>query len=423
MHPDGRTGTRIERLAPVTRPQNERATRVLIVSGEIGQGHEAVARAVHATVTRDRPDCDIRVAEAFARMGHGSGPVFRWLFEFAVQWTPLLQEAWYAAVTHSRLVRWFYREVMGAWVARALEADLAGEPTDVVVSTHQLATAGLAWLRRRGRLDARIVAAICDFAPHAYWTYPGVDEYLVLDDLAREPTRRMDPGAEVTVRSPLVGAPFRPVGDDAARAARRELELPEEALVVVVTAGSLGLGGVAGAVRAALAADPRCHVVALCGRDERARTRLRALRSRTGAGARLRVPGWVDDVPTLLAAADVVVNNSGGATAQEALACGRTLVIHQPLPGHGRDSARLLGDAGLARTCRRPRALTALLRRWIADPAALAAAHARAARWSERHARVDLAAVLGIPAPAPAARPAPTGGDDELPPRLVGSLR
>ena len=195
----------------MTRPQNDHATRVLIVSGEIGQGHEAVARAVQTTVTRDRPDCDIRVAEAFARMGHGSGPVFRWLFEFAVQWTPLLQEAWYAAVTHSRLVRWFYREVMGAWVARALQEDLAGEPTDVVVSTHQLATAGLAWLRRRDLLDARIVAAVCDFAPHAYWTYPGVDEYLVLDDLAREPTRAMDPGAGVTVRSPLVGAPFGPV--------------------------------------------------------------------------------------------------------------------------------------------------------------------------------------------------------------------
>ena len=74
-------------------------------------------------------------------------------------------------------------------MARALAADLAAGPTDVVVSTHQLATAGLAWLRRRGRLEARVVAAICDFAPHAYWTYPGVDEYLVLSDLAAAPTR------------------------------------------------------------------------------------------------------------------------------------------------------------------------------------------------------------------------------------------
>jgi hypothetical protein len=148
------------------------------------------------------------------------------------------------------------------------------------------------------------------------------------------------------------------------------------------------------------------------------------------AGAeRLHVPDWVDDVPTLLAAADVVVNNSGGATAQEALACGRTLVIYQPLPGHGRDSARLLSAAGLARTCRRPRDLTALLRSWIVDPAALSAAHARAARWSQDHARVDLAAVLGLPAaaPEPAQPAAPTepsrDGDDEIPPRLVGSLR
>jgi UDP-N-acetylglucosamine:LPS N-acetylglucosamine transferase len=388
----------------VTGPPTDRAARLLIVSGEIGEGHAAVARAVATIVARDRPDCDIRLAEAFARMGHGSGPVFRWLFEFAVQWTPVLQEAWYAAVTHLRPVRWFYREVMGAWVARALAADLEGPHArlaadgapDVVVSTHQLATAGLAWLRRRGRLEARVVAAICDFAPHAYWTYPGVDEYLVLDDLAAAPTRVMDPGAGVTVRSALVGAPFTPVPDEEARVARERLGLPTDALVVVVTAGSLGLGGVAGAVRAALAADPRCHVVALCGRDERARRRLRDLQDRVGS-ARLRVPGWVDDVPTLLAAADVVVNNSGGATAQEALACGRTLVLYQPLPGHGRDSARLLGRAGLARTCRRPRDLTRLLRGWLADPADLRAAHARAAAWSRRQAGVDLAAVLKLP--------------------------
>ena len=77
-------------------------------------------------------------------------------------------------------------------------------------------------------------------------------------------------------------------------------------------------------------------------------------------------------------------------------------MIYQPLPGHGRDSAGLLAAAGLARTCRRPRALTALLRSWIADPAALSAAHARAARWSAAHAGIDLAAVLGLPAPAAA---------------------
>ena len=95
----------------------------------------------------------------------------------------------------------------------------------------------------------------------------------------------------MTVRSALVGAPFRPVPDDEARAAREHLDLPADALVVVVTAGSLGLGGVAGAVRAALAADPRCHVVAVCGHDERARGRLRALQQKGGlraaAGPRL----------------------------------------------------------------------------------------------------------------------------------------
>ena len=52
----------------------------------------------------------------------------------------------------------------------------------------------------------------------------------------------MDPGAAMTVLSPLVGAPVAPVGDDTARAARRALDLPDDALVVVVTVGSPGPG-------------------------------------------------------------------------------------------------------------------------------------------------------------------------------------
>ena len=144
-------------------------------------------------------------------------------------------------------------------------------------------------------------------------------------------------------------------------------------------------------VTAALAADQRCVVVALCGRNDRARRRLEGL-ARTAP--RLRVLGWVEDTAGLTAAVDVVVNNAGGVTAQEALARGRALVMFRPLAGHGRDSALALARAGVAERCRNHRELTHLLRAYARDPARLDAAQRRAARYAGRHGLDDLAATL-----------------------------
>ena len=87
---------------------------------------------------------------------------------------------------------------------------------------------------------------------------------------------------------------------------------------------------------------------------------------------RLRVLGWVDDVPTLLRAADVVVTNAGGATSLEALATQTPVVMFQPIAAHGRANAEYMARAGLADLCASPGELTALVRLLRDDPAELA---------------------------------------------------
>lgn len=53
---------------------------------------------------------------------------------------------------------------------------------------------------------------------------------------------------------------------------------------------------------------------------------------------------WRDDLPVLFRAADVLVDNAGGATCAEAFAGGLPVVAHRPLPGHGRAGMRALVD-------------------------------------------------------------------------------
>jgi UDP-N-acetylglucosamine:LPS N-acetylglucosamine transferase len=237
------------------------------------------------------------------------------------------------------------------------------------------------------------VAVLSDFAPHAFWLYPGVDEYLVAHGSGRRRVREQSRGHAPRPRVTVAGPPVLPGFDPATPRRPRALgvQVPDDALVVLVSCGSMGLGALGAAVRAALAAGPRCHVVAVCGRNDALRSALTARRH-----DRLHVVGWVADMASLVAAADVVINNAGGLTAAEAITAGRALVMFRPLPGHGRDSAAALRRAGLAVVHTRARALTRQLARWARDPLHLHVQQARAARFASAH-RFEQAveAVLG----------------------------
>jgi UDP-N-acetylglucosamine:LPS N-acetylglucosamine transferase len=81
--------------------------------------------------------------------------------------------------------------------------------------------------------------------------------------------------------------------------------------------------------------------------------------------------GWVDDMPALMRACDVVVQNAGGLSTLEALASGLPVITYRCLPGHGRANARVLDEIGLVPSVADPTALAQALR--TAPPAGLPA--------------------------------------------------
>jgi UDP-N-acetylglucosamine:LPS N-acetylglucosamine transferase len=61
------------------------------------------------------------------------------------------------------------------------------------------------------------------------------------------------------------------------------------------------------------------------------------------------VVGWTDDMPSLMAACDALVENAGGLTAFEAMRAGLPVITYEPIPGHGRENAEAMSSAGVAR--------------------------------------------------------------------------
>ena len=72
--------------------------------------------------------------------------------------------------------------------------------------------------------------------------------------------------------------------------------------------------------------------------------------------------GWIDDIPRVLEAVDVVVQNSGGMTSLETRAAALPMLTYRCIAGHGEANAAALEEAGLAQWARDAAQLHQLLK-------------------------------------------------------------
>lgn len=311
------------------------ATRVMVISGSVGAGHdgaadELVSRLAKVGIVADRRDYLDALPRPFRyilrdgyRLSVGYWPAFfDWLF------ANLERTGWVRGVA--------------LWLCRVAQRDVlrwVGDH-DVVVSTYMLSSQTLGQLKEAGRINATLVTFLTDPAVHRTWIHPAVDHHVTVT----EATARM---GEQVYQMPmravggLVSAGFAEPVDPARRQAlRAELGLSPDGLVVLLATGSLGMGDVPNVVRS-ITSSGIGEVVVLCGRNDRLR---KQLATQPGVVAL----GWRDDVPELMAAADVLVHNAGGLSLTEALTAGLPAVTYRPIPGHGLANSQVLADAGLA---------------------------------------------------------------------------
>jgi UDP-N-acetylglucosamine:LPS N-acetylglucosamine transferase len=360
---------------------------VLLLSASVGEGHVAAARAVAARMRRLWPDAQVREVEDTGRGHARRDRLLRTSYAMTMRLAPHLYGLGYdMLVRHPRTAELF-KKVTAAVLGRALAPLVAAERPDLVVSTYPMISGGLAWLRRHGRLPARSVALVTDVAVHPYWVWSDVDETWTLLPASRDQARAIVPAAEVRVAPPPVDPRFHP-GDK--QAARAGLGLRPDGLVVLVTGGSLGFGGLDRLAAAVLAAGDDVQAVVLCGRNARLRTRLLSLRL---PASRLVVRGWTDRIAEQITAADVVLTTAGGMIATESLAVGRPVLFADPVPGHGRAGAEMTAAAGLALVCPAPADVTRAVRRFREDPQELAQLSRRAAEFGDRDLDAELVAL------------------------------
>jgi UDP-glucose 4-epimerase len=336
--------------------EEARPPRVLVLTADIGEGHDLPARIIKADLEEEVPGAEVEIENGLEAMGKISATVLRSGSKVIFRWMPWMFDVQYWLITRFAPTRWLFHH-LGYWFSgRGLLRAIDAYDPDVVISTYPGVTAVLGMLRENRRLGVPVQSAITDLAGLRYWTHPGVDlHYVTHPESIEEVERLVGPGTVEWVRPPISREFLMP---RTRRDAREALDVPAHARMVLVSGGGWGIGDLEGAINTALS-DGDTLVVCITGRNEAAREKLE---QQFGDNEHVRVLGFTEQMSDWMAAADAMIHATAGLTVLEAHIRGCPVVSYGFSAGHLRANNAAFERFGLAEVARSEHELESVLR-------------------------------------------------------------
>ena len=349
------------------------SARVTILMSDTGGGHRAVAEALRSEILTLRPSLLVELVDGLVR--YAPYPLNRlpeWYAPIIAHGKGLWRRGY--ALSDGRRRARAINHAVRPYVRVAVRRLLQAHPAEVLVSTHPLLV-GLV-LDELGEGCPEFVTVVSDLASaHAWWFDRRAARTLVPTCAVRARALACGlPPERVRVCGLPVAADFRSSSQDKLTS-RRKLGWKRSQFTALLLGGAEGMAPLRAIAMTLCASAMPMQLAVVCGRNERLRAKLAGMHWPFLA----HVYGFVENMPELMAAADVVVTKAGPSTVMEALNCGRPLLLSGAIPGQEEGNVRMVVEGGAGwltptpeRVLERLRALREDRRREL-DTAAVAA--------------------------------------------------
>jgi 1,2-diacylglycerol 3-beta-galactosyltransferase len=235
---------------------------------------------------------------------------------------------------------------------------------DIIVSVHPLVNFVTVRAIQQLRINVPFMTVVTDLVSvHFSWFAPGVDGYIVPTEEAKKLylKRGLDSKKVQVLGQPIDPKFARPVASK--QELREKFNLQPGLPAVLLVGGGDGAGGLRAAVRAISDARLPVQLMVVTGRNRRLYANLQSTRSR------LHIPsqifGFVNNMPELMHAADVIVTKAGPGTICEALACNLPIILSGYVPGQEEGNVEYVVSNRVGVLAGNPASLVDALRRLI----------------------------------------------------------
>ncbi len=339
--------------------------RFLMLMSDTGGGHRAVAEALRYALLRRHGDaCRVDLVDGFRQ---GSPFPFSRFPDVYPRWIRRSRSTYQLlafTLTDNRLgTRIVEHALYGTMLKRPARRLFDDRCVDVIVCVHpwfvQLASLALG---DRGCRPA-LVTVSAELGPaHSSWYSPAMDLTCVPSRAGYEKARRLGLDA---ARLRLTGFVVHPRFAEQLPSrcdARRTLDVDPDLQTVLLVGGGEGMGEIYRIVEAIEARRLRCQLLVVAGRNAALRQRLESRGWRTP----IRVYPFVGNMPTMMAASDLMVSKAGANTVAEACVVGLPVILHDAIPSQETPNIAVVVRGGAGAYAPTPPRVAETLSEWLA---------------------------------------------------------
>lgn len=222
---------------------------------------------------------------------------------------------------------------------------------DLIISTHPFSSQMCSYLKRKGKITAKIATIMTDFAPHDQWLVGSdfTDYYFVANDKMKDYLIQKD------IENEKIFVTGIPLSNRFLQKYDRKKILDTYHLkdgkrnILFFGGGEFGLGKsrTFEILDSLIKSSADIQIIAIAGKNEKMKTKFEEIVEKNDAAKNVRVLSFTNQVPELMSISDLVITKPGGMTTTESLASGLPMLIINPIPGQEEENAEFLENKGV----------------------------------------------------------------------------
>ena len=225
---------------------------------------------------------------------------------------------------------------------------------DLIISTHPFGSQMCSYLKRKGKITAKIATIMTDFAPHDQWLvgHEFTDYFFVAHDKMKDYLISKNVKEEKIFSTGIpISEKFREKYDKAEIVEKYNLD-ENKFTILFFGGGEFGLGKTRTVqifenfVQETLKHD--IQIIAISGKNPKMKSAFEEIANDNKAENNVKIIGFSNEVPKLMSISDLVVTKPGGLTTSESLASNLPMVVINPIPGQEEENAEFLESKGIA---------------------------------------------------------------------------
>lgn len=223
---------------------------------------------------------------------------------------------------------------------------------DIIISTHPFGSQMCSYLKRKGKIYAKIATIMTDFSPHDQWLVGSdyTDYFFVSNDKMKDYliNKNIDESKVFSTGIPISNR-FLKSYDKSKILNDLELEISKP-IILFFGGGEYGLGKsyTLKVFEAFVKTLDDVQIIVISGKNEKIKLAFEEIVIKYQKQNNIKVLGFTNRVPEYMYVSSLVVTKPGGLTTSESLASNLPIIVINPIPGQEEENAEFLVEKGIA---------------------------------------------------------------------------